>query len=359
MSTHPNREETQARKRILLALFVSLLVHLLALLKFGSFSHSADRLESAPLNVRLVGPVNPLPDLGRAVVAKEQVSIKTEVSDDAAKPMQPASELRSTERPAEIRKVVQPTTSAAQGSSRVGGSMPSAPLEQSKQSNQSPGMPFPGVTSHVVRAEIEFQLLSGEEKDVVGVVRHAFSTNSTQTGEFYTLNVAKVSTNSAEDLADEWQLAVSGRANEKGLTARSYELKGASAARLFSLREVGGAKEQLAGARRGSTPDGILDRQSLLYHFSRQPPSFNGGGLWLADSITHGYYRYRVVGFEQQPIATQGTVRTLRLHLSETETGEVIELWLAPDMSYLPMRVRHVDRKGVVTEQIATSLSYN
>lgn len=359
-----SREEIQARNRILAALLLSLVVHLVALVKFGSFSHSADSLQSIALTVRLVGPVRALPDLDMEAEARRPTSTTTRVSNDVEKIVPQVSELKLAEKPAEkpagSRKIKQVAAFVVPDESQKGAAISAAPFEQSRQSSQAPGIPFPGVTSHVTHAEIEFKLLSGEESNTVGVIRHDFSTNSTQVGDSYTLNVVKVPENGEENQSDEWRLRVSGRANEKGLSARGYDLQGGFAARLFSLREVGAAQEKSqVGDRRGSTPDGILDRQSLLYHFSRQPPSFNGGGVWLADSVTHGYYRYRVVGFEQQQIAAQGSVRTLRLHLSETETGEFIELWLAPDMNYLPVRVRHVDRKGVVTEQIAISLSFN
>ena len=50
-------------------------------------------------------------------------------------------------------------------------------------------------------------------------------------------------------------------------------------------------------------------------------------------------------------------MRTLKVVVSESDKGEAIELWLAADLRYLPVRVRHKDRGGLVTDQVATSLS--
>ncbi len=52
-----------------------------------------------------------------------------------------------------------------------------------------------------------------------------------------------------------------------------------------------------------------------------------------------------------------GSVRTLKVMVFESAKGETIELWLAPDMRYLPVRVRHKDRAGLITDQVAISLS--
>ena len=77
----------------------------------------------------------------------------------------------------------------------------------------------------------------------------------------------------------------------------------------------------------------------------------------MADQSRNGYYRYRVEGFEDFSMPGHGSVRTLKVMVFESDKGETIELWLALDLRYLPVRVRHKDRAGLITDQVATSLS--
>ncbi|MBL8416031.1 MAG: hypothetical protein JNM42_16495, partial [Propionivibrio sp.] len=49
----------------------------------------------------------------------------------------------------------------------------------------------------------------------------------------------------------------------------------------------------------------------------------------------------------------------IKLVLSTSDSPEIIELWLVPDLHYLPAKVRHIDRQGVVTEQVVTSLDFS
>jgi hypothetical protein len=136
-------------------------------------------------------------------------------------------------------------------------------------------------------------------------------------------------------------------------------MRGAVSERLMALKEVPEASPALpAKARSGRIPDGILDRQSLLYQFMQQPPLLGGGKLWLTDGVTHRLYSYHLAGAESFTIPGLGGVRTIKLVLSTPDSAEIIELWLVPDLHYLPAKLRHTDRNGVVTEQVVTSLDF-
>jgi hypothetical protein len=103
-------------------------------------------------------------------------------------------------------------------------------------------------------------------------------------------------------------------------------------------------------------PDGILDRQSLLYQFMLVPPSNSGGKLWLSDGVKNALYSYSIAGYETLAVPPIGNVQVLKLVFSTAGSAEIIELWLIPDKRYLPAKMRHTDRLGVITEQVVMSL---
>ena len=57
-------------------------------------------------------------------------------------------------------------------------------------------------------------------------------------------------------------------------------------------------------------------------------------------------------------VGTLGDVRTIKLILTVNDNVEFIELWLIPELRYLPAKVRYSDDRGFVTEQLVVSLNY-
>ena len=104
-------------------------------------------------------------------------------------------------------------------------------------------------------------------------------------------------------------------------------------------------------------PDGLLDRQSLLYQFSIKPPEPLGGKLWVSDGKTNKVFAYSLGGTETVSLATFGNVRALIIDL--TGEGETIRLWLVPDMHYLPIKARFSSKDGKVSEQRVMSLDFS
>lgn len=86
----------------------------------------------------------------------------------------------------------------------------------------------------------------------------------------------------------------------------------------------------------------------------RLPPLEGGGTLWLTDGTRHGLYTYRIAESEFLFIASLGVMRTSKVVLFTSGSAEIIELWLLPDLHYLP-KIRHVDERGVITEQMVNS----
>ena len=78
----------------------------------------------------------------------------------------------------------------------------------------------------------------------------------------------------------------------------------------------------------------------------------SGGVLMLATGKKYGAYRLEVIGDEEVTVPA-GTLRTLHLRAPGVNTTE---LWLAYDYLLLPVKIRHVDKKGGSLVQVATEI---
>ena len=367
-----NRPSTPAYadSRLVLSLFVSVILHVGILMRYGGFSSPDTRGFQVPLTVKIQGGHVSTSTANEVVIERSslrsEVSVETGASELASIAVSNSDSIAESQvkapKPVDApKRVAKKSGEAKPREEERTDALPQVPSpaitrDVPRQENQSSGIPLPGVTLPVRKAEIEFSLYSGEESTLVGVVRHSFSSIQTDTGEYYTIDVLQSGNSSINGKSQGVHLNVGGRILGDELVARRYALKGEAALRFFSLREAS-APVPPGTELRGSTADGLIDRQTLLYYFSRRPPSFEGGGIWLADQSRNGYYRYRVEGFEDFSMPGHGSVRTLKVMVFESDKGETIELWLALDLRYLPVRVRHKDRAGLITDQVATSLS--
>jgi hypothetical protein len=101
---------------------------------------------------------------------------------------------------------------------------------------------------------------------------------------------------------------------------------------------------------------GAQDLMSFIFQFVLLPPQ--PGRYQLP--ITTGT-RFEVYGFEigpEEPLETPiGTVRALPIRQLSRSGLESIELWLAAEYRYLPVRIRHYDREGNLSgEQIVNEI---
>jgi uncharacterized protein DUF3108 len=101
---------------------------------------------------------------------------------------------------------------------------------------------------------------------------------------------------------------------------------------------------------------GTQDLMSFIFQFVLVPPQPGRYRL----PITTGT-RFEVYGFEiraEEPIETPiGTVRALPIRQLPRTGDEGIELWLAAEYRYLPVRIRHFDREGNLSgEQVVNEI---
>lgn len=327
-------------RRLLPALGVSLLLHVLLLSRFGLFPFADGSAPARSLQVSLVAPAASL-----AAPAEPEVISVPELPLPAPAPRTPKRHEKPRETPAP------PVNPAA--------ALPEEPpVDTGKAAaavEPSAGIPLPGLAGALKRVDIEFEIYSGLDRTLIGTSRQLYVAEG---GDNYGLSTRSQVRGDESSPGEPWQLEVSGRISRQGLSPSRFEVQGAMSERLMALKDVADPSAPPAKARSIRMRDGILDRQSLLYQFMLQPPALTGGQLWLTDGSSYGLYTYRIAGFDSLPLTALGGVRAIKLVLSSNDSTDTLELWLVPDMHYLPVKVRHTDRQGRVTEQLAISLDF-
>jgi hypothetical protein len=111
------------------------------------------------------------------------------------------------------------------------------------------------------------------------------------------------------------------------------------------LVQVGNAAAQPLG-------HGAQDLLSFYYQLGFLPHPEAGGALPIATGKKYLSYRFEPLGDEEIETPA-GSLRTLHLRVQDDTTTE---LWLAYDYLLLPVKIRHLDRKGDSFVQVATEV---
>lgn len=102
----------------------------------------------------------------------------------------------------------------------------------------------------------------------------------------------------------------------------------------------------------GRLADGTQDMVSVFYQLAWQAPR-EDVDMMVATASRLGRWKFEWLGEEQ--LEAGGTVLST-LHLRTRAEGDVTEVWLAPAHGGLPVKIRHVDRKGDTFEQTADTV---
>jgi hypothetical protein len=97
---------------------------------------------------------------------------------------------------------------------------------------------------------------------------------------------------------------------------------------------------------------GAQDLLSFYYQLGYLPHPEAGGTLPIATGKKYLSYRFEPLGDEIVETPA-GSLRTLHLRVKDDTTTE---LWLAYDYLLLPVKIRHLDRKGDSFVQVATEI---
>ncbi len=112
-----------------------------------------------------------------------------------------------------------------------------------------------------------------------------------------------------------------------------------------------------AAQRSAALPAGSQDILSFMYQLALAPPAT--GRVQIA--ITNGsrFENYALDVLAEETLETpMGNIRTLPVKQVRRDGGESMEIWLAADYRYLPVRIRFIGRDGVPSgEQIVTEIN--
>lgn len=108
------------------------------------------------------------------------------------------------------------------------------------------------------------------------------------------------------------------------------------------------------GAEINLPPD-TQDLLSFAFQFAYNPPQRKSLNLLLTNGRKLGNYNYLVVGDEtlSTPVGSIPTVHIYKLHEPDDDG---LEMWLAPDLFYAPVKMLRVEKNGTRYELNITSL---
>jgi len=96
------------------------------------------------------------------------------------------------------------------------------------------------------------------------------------------------------------------------------------------------------------------DLLSFMYQFMFVPP-LQEMHVTLTNGRRLGEYEYMFEGEDSVVIADK-TVQTVHIAHTRGDTDEKVELWLASDYRYVTVKIKKLEKNGMVIEQVATRL---
>lgn len=104
-----------------------------------------------------------------------------------------------------------------------------------------------------------------------------------------------------------------------------------------------------------------LGAQDLLSVFSQVSLRETRGVAWVSLPVVTGKrlerYDFEVLG-EEKITTPRGERLTVHLRNARADSKEATELWLSPEDANLPVKVRYVDRRGEMFEQVAEAIEF-
>jgi len=99
---------------------------------------------------------------------------------------------------------------------------------------------------------------------------------------------------------------------------------------------------------------GAQDLLSFMYQFMFVPP-LNDMQLYITNGKKLSHYEYSFEG-EAIIFSKMGNLNTIHIARSNANNDDKIELWLALDYQYVPVKIRKSEKNGKVYELLVTSL---
>jgi hypothetical protein len=209
-----------------------------------------------------------------------------------------------------------------------------------------------------LKVTVEYALHKGSDGLKVGKVMHTWQISD---GRYVISSVMEATGVFALLKRGMFVQSSQGRITANGLEPESYwEQRGQEADRTYNAQFDYTNQTLTYGRVAESTtvalPPGTQDQLSFAYQFALRAP-FDGT---LQFSMTNGRklgnYSYQVVG--EEVIKTElGELRTLRLSkVRKQPDDDSVDLWLAVDHQYLPVKARITNSDGDVAEQVVEGI---
>lgn len=110
-----------------------------------------------------------------------------------------------------------------------------------------------------------------------------------------------------------------------------------------------------AGTQTETLPDDAQDLLSFMYQFMYVPP-LHTMQINIVNGKSLHTYDYSFEGESSIPLP-MGEVNTIHIQHSNNENEEKIELWLAVDYQYLPVKILKIDKNGKIYEFTASRIN--
>ena len=357
-----------AYKRLGIALCISVLLHFFLVGKFYLLL-PALKPELHTIEARLQMPKTLKP----AEVAKPQEAVSVEAKPKAVKPkkippkpVEHAAEKPEVAAPIAESTLVENTAPAAEPPPRP--TLSELLATASKSIDISDPAPTPADT------QVADESLAANE-NAYQYVETTFNVNtkiggspegtatmtySLQDGNHYQINSLAKARGLAALVLSELVQTSEGTLTKTGLQPSkfSYDYGGkASKSRLatFDWQTKTVKLQTAAGIETDDLPDDAQDLLSFMYQFMYVPP-LHTMQIHIVNGKSLRSYDYSFEG-EETTLLQIGETKTVHIQHANAETDEKIDLWLAVDNQYLPVKILKIDKNGKIVEFSASRIS--
>jgi hypothetical protein len=362
-----------SRSRFSLFIALSLAIHAIALTELPALTApSESRTSMLTAELVRIAPPKP-PDKPPAVRAKPVVAQKPRSSPpQALPPSSPATPERSPITAPPSEWVTEPEGAAPESiaeSAVAGETQPEAPpLAQAEQASGTPDPVFSAATPAILpvrdlpqTGSINYELFMGKSRLHIGRTSQTWEISERR----YRLSSASETTGLA-GLFRPYQLdyVSEGRVDATGFQPESFLVRrGRNGSRQYAVRFDWSSKQLTLGPtaapRKVALPPGTLDILSFIYQLVRSQLAPGRFQLYITTGSRLDIHSFDI-GPEEDVEVPIGTIRTVPVRQVRIPGQESIEVWLAPERRYLPVRVRFLDRNGELSgEQLAADIAFD